>query len=149
MQLIHSGVTYQCDVAVKCEYDKYIKLYDSNGVEIASFNNISDFSQYTLSGGSFVAPCDCKMPIMLSTFSIGGRTIKPGEWILSDSGQYCYEIESDLISANATTCNISLMFAAGTSLIYKATQESGKIVLSTDSAPVVDIVIDSILITRA
>lgn len=149
MKLIHSGATYECDVAVKCENDKYIKLYDANGIEIVSFNNISDFSDYTLSGGSFVDPCDCAMPIMLSTYSIGGRTIKTSDWIRSSSGQYCYEIESGLISANATTCNISLMFAAGTVLAYEAKQEAGKIVLSTASAPLVDIVIDSILIQRA
>lgn len=148
MQVVHSGVTYNCDVAVKCEIDKYIKLYDSNGVEIASFNNISDFSDYTISGGSFVAPCDCAKPIALSVYTIGGRTITTNDWILSDDEKYYYEIENALISANKTACNVLLLFASGTELTYTASQESGKIVLSTDAAPIADVVIDSIQITR-
>ena len=148
MKIVHSGVTYECDVAVKCENDNYIKLYDANGAEIAAFHNISDFSDFAISGGSFIYPCDCTMPISLSTFAIGGRTIATDDWILSDAGKYYYEIESGLISENVTTCNVLLIFAAGTELEYSATQEAGKIVLYTKSAPGMDIVIDSIQITR-
>lgn len=149
MQLIHSGTTYECAVAVKCADDKYIKLYDENGAEIASFYNISDFSEYTISGGYFVAPCDCNMPIPLSMYSIGGRTIKPSDWMLSDTGLYFYEIESSLISSNKTTCNIMLFFASGTELNYDAAQISGKIVLYISEIPENDVVIESIHITRA
>lgn len=149
MQLIYCGATYDCHVAVKCEHDKYIKLYDSNGVEIASFNQISDFSKYTIEGGSFVAPCDCYLPIKLTTYTIGGRTITPDNWILAESGQYYYEIENGIISANATTCNISLMFAQDTELRYKAAQAAGKITLYVDELPTKNITINSILITRA
>lgn len=147
MKVVHSGVTYDCSVAVKCEDDKYIKLYDANGVEIAAFLNISDFAEYTISGGSFVAPCDCSMPIKTTNYVIGGRTIKTSDWTASN-GRYYYEIENDLISANTTTCDILLLFAKGTSLTYEATQETGKIVLSTASAPASNIVIESIQITR-
>ena len=148
MKITHNGVTYECEVAVKCECDNYIKLYDANGAEIVSFHNISDFSEYTISDGSFVAPGECALPIPLSAFSIGGRTIAPDDWILSDSGSYNYEIESDLISDNAATCNIMLLFAPGTELSFEATQEAGKIVLSVKSAPLKNIVINSIQITR-
>ena len=148
MKIIHSGVTYECNVAVKCENDKYIKLYDANGAEIASFNNISDFSDYSVIDGSFVAPCDCKMPISAATYFIGGRTIKSSDW-KSVSGQYQYEITSDLITGNATTCDILLSFADGTDFTYKATQQDGKVVLSTTYKPVVDIVISGIQITKA
>lgn len=149
MNVKHSGVTYECHVAVKCENDNYIKLYDENGVEIASFHDISDFSEFTISDGDFIAPCDCTMPIAQSAFSIGGRTITTNDWILSESGDsYYYEIESDLISDNTTTCNILLLFAEGTSLSYTGTQEAGKIVLSVSAAPLADIVIESIQIIR-
>lgn len=147
MKVVHSGVTYDCNVAVKCENDRYIILYDANGAEIVSFNDISDFSEYTISGGSFVAPCDCRMPISLHSYSIGGRTIKTNDWILSN-GKYQYTIESGLISDNATTCNVLLMFAQGTELKYQASQQNGKIILYTDAAPLNNIVIDSIQITR-
>ena len=145
--ITHCGASYECAVAVKCENDKYIKLYDESGAEIASFNGISDFADFSISGGSFVAPCDCAMPIALTTYVIGGRTIAPGDWLLSDDGYY-YEIACNLISGNATTCDILLIFEPGTEFEYSATQAEGKIILSTEAAPLYDIVIDSIQITR-
>lgn len=150
MNLIHNGITYECAVAVKCENDCYIKLYDENGAEIVSFHNISDFSDFSISGGSFVAPCDCTMPIVLTTYSIGGRTITINDWILSDDGTYYYyEITSNLISDNITTCNVALLFAQNTELDYEATQEAGKIILSVAAAPLDNVVIEGIQITRA
>lgn len=149
MQIIHCGVTYECAVAVKCTDDNYIKLYDENGVEIAAFHNISDFSEYTISGGSFIAPCDCAKPIRVENYALGGRTIKSSDWILSDAGEYYFEIENALISGNATTCNVMLIFAEGTEFEYEAQQAAGKIVLNAgSSAPLVDIVINSIQISR-
>lgn len=149
MKVTYCGTTYECDTAVKCENDNYIKLYDSNGVEIAAFIGIADFSEYTISGGSFIAPCNSEMPIALTAYAIGGRTISTNDWTLSeDEASYYHEIESGLISANTTTCNVMLLFAQGTELEYTATQEAGKIVLHTEAAPIDDIVIDSIQITR-
>ena len=150
MILTHCGTTYECAVAVKCTSDNYIRLYDANGAEIAAFYNISDFSDYELSGGDFVAPCHGGLPIALTTYAIKGRTITAADWVLSDDGtEYCYEIENSLISANSTTCNILLFFAHGTELEYRSEQEAGKIVLYTEAAPLEDVVINSIVIMRA
>lgn len=148
MKITHCNRTYECAVAVKCENDNYIKLYDENGVEIAAFHHISDFSKFEISGGSFTDPCACAMPIPLSVYSIGGRTISTDNWKLGDDNRYYYAIESDLISANITTCNISIFFAQGTELEYEAAQEAGKLILYTTAAPLADIVIDSLQITR-
>lgn len=149
MKIKHCGTTYDCAVAVKCEDDNYIKLYDENGVEIVAFHNISDFSDFEISGGSFIAPCNCMMPIPLTAYSLGGRTITTDDWILSEEeNKYCYEIENNLISSNTTTCNILLLFAQGTELTYEATQGSGKVTLFVDAAPLYDVVIESIQITR-
>lgn len=84
MKVTHSGVTYDCATAVKCEVNKFIKLYDENGTEIASFDNISDFSDYTISGGSFTAPGSCSLPLPLFVFNLEGKTycalnVKDGE----------------------------------------------------------------------
>lgn len=146
MKVTYGNTTYECDVAVKCECDKYIKLY-KNGLEIAAFYGISDFSKYTISGGSFIPPSDCAMPIPLTAYVIGGRTIGTSAWKL-ENGRYSYTIENGLISANETTCNILLLFAEGTELEYSAAQEAGKIILYADAKPETDIVIDSIQITR-
>lgn len=148
MILTHSGESYECDVAVKCEYDNYIILY-KNGAEIAAFNNISDFTDYVLSGGSFIAPRDFSMPIHLSVYTIGSRTISVSDWVLSEDGtQYYYEIASSIISGNTTTCNVFLLFAQGTELEYTSKQESGKITLYTEEAPLAEVVIDSVQIFR-
>ena len=147
MFVTHCGTTYECDVAAKCTSDNYIKLY-KDGKEIAAFYEISDFSDFEISGGSFVAPCSGGNPIILTTYVVKGRTISAEDWATADDGRYFVEIENDLISANATTCNIMLYFAEGTSLSYDAEQENGKIVLYTSAAPLVDVVIDSIEITR-
>ena len=149
MIVTHSQRTYECAVAVKCANDKYIKLYDENGNEIAAFYNISDFSDYTISGGSFIAPCDCMLPIALTTYVIGGRTIAASEWILSEdrAGYYC-EIESSVISGNESTCDCLLIFEPGTEFKYDARQTDGKLVLYTDAAPLYDVVIKSIQVTR-
>lgn len=147
MRITHNNKTYECAVAVKCENDRYIKLYDAAGNEIVSFNGISDFSKYEISGGTFVDPCDCEKPIALSSYAIGGRTITTDDWILAEDNTYYYEIESNLISANTTTCNVLLLFAQGTELDYSATQEEGRIVLHTEAAPLYNVVIDSIQIT--
>lgn len=150
MQVTHNGTVYECTVAVKCENDRYIKLYDANGAEIAAFNNISDFSEFSASDGYFIDPCNCSMPIALTVYSIGGRTIAPNMWTLSsESKKYYYEIENNLISKNSSTCNIVLFFEEGTKFAYTAEQEAGKILIYTDSKPQNDIVIDSIQITRA
>lgn len=149
MYVTFGGVSYECAVAVKCEDDCYIKLYDENGVEIVSFHDISDFSGFTISGGSFVPPSGCAVPIPLSVYTIGSRTISVSDWELSeDEAQYCYEITSNLISGNTATCNVFLLFAQGTILEYTAVQESGKITLYTAAAPIADIVIESVQIMR-
>lgn len=148
MQLIHNGIAYDCAYAVKCTNDCYIKLYDANGVEIMSFNDISDFSQFALSGGSFIYPYNCAMPIPLTTYSIGGRTITPDDWKILADGRYCHEIESDLISGNETTCNILLLFAENTDLEYEAKQSEGKIILYVETKPTSDISINGIHVTR-
>ena len=149
MKVIHCGTSYECSVAVKCEADKYIKLYDENGTEIAEFIGINDFSTFEISGGSFVPPCDCAMPISLAAYSIGGRTITTNDWTYSDDLQkYYYEITSGLISANETTCNILLLFKQGTELAFEATQEAGKVTLFVDAVPPSNIVLDSIQVAR-
>lgn len=149
MKVIHCGTEYECAVAVKCECDNYIKLYDENGVKIASFNHISDFADYEISGGDFIAPGNCSLPIELTTYVIGGRTISAEDWILSEDGAgYYYEIANNLISSNITTCDILIVFADGTDLDYTATQEAGKIILHVSAAPLADIVINSIHVTR-
>lgn len=149
MRVTYGKTTYECNVAVKCENDKYIKLYDENGTEIASFVGISDFSLFEISGGSFTPSYNSEMPIALDTYAIGGRTITTYDWTYSESlEKYYYEIANSLISNNETTCNILLLFKQGTELKFEAKQEEGKVVLFVDAAPLEDIVIDSIQIAR-
>lgn len=148
MIVSHNGINYECAVAVKCEDDNYIKLFDANGAEIIAFYNISDFTEYTIKEGSFTDPSLCALPIPVSCYVIGGHTIPADAWQAGEDGKYYYTIENNVISANVATCNIVLFFAPGTDFEYVATQQAGKIVLCADSAPTSNIVIDSIQVSR-
>lgn len=149
MIVTHDGISYECATAVKCEDDKYIKLFNEAGAEIASFNHISDFTAYTASGGAWIAPCDCSKPIPVSGHAIGKHTIRKEDWILKENNKFYYEIQNDLISANTTTCDILLNFAPGTEFEYSATQEAGKIIFAVNTRPDADITINSMRITCA
>ena len=143
----HCGINYECDVAAKCTSDNYIKLY-KDGKEIAAFYNITDFTDFEISGGSFVAPCSGGNPILLTTYVVKGCTITAADWQTAADGRFYYEIENALISGNETTCNIMLFFAEGTNLVYDGEQHDGKIILYTTAAPLADVAIDSVQITR-
>lgn len=143
----HSGINYECETAVKCTNDNYIKLY-TDGKEVAAFYDISDFTEFEASGGSFIEPCDCGNPILLTTYVVKGCRITAADWATAADGRFYYEITNALISGNPTTCNIMLFFAEGTNLTYDGEQHDGKIILYTTAAPLADVVIDSIQITR-
>ena len=148
MILKHNGTSYECHKAIKCADDCYIKLYDEAGNEIASFFGISNFDDYEIVGGEFTYPSDCNVPLKLTLYTIGGRTIQADDWIENDEGVFEYEITSDLISSNIATCNVMLFFAQGTELEFTSIQSSGSIKLQTKSAPTDAIVIESIHIER-
>lgn len=149
-KVTHAGITYECAQAIRCDYDKYIKLYDSNGIEMAAFYDIKDFSEYTVTDGSFDYPQNCSFPIPLNTYLLGARVIEYDDWKPTGDGRLYYEIESEWITEQATTCNILLLFEEGTTLEYTATQENGKVTLyiSNDPDDLNIIYIQSIQITR-
>lgn len=148
IKITHCGTTYSCATAVKCTNDKYIKLFDENGVEMVSFDDISDFDEYKISGGSFTDPTTCANPIKLTSYVIGGRTILPSDWVES-RGVYEYVIENELFSKNKTTCDIFISFADDKyEFDYYATQENGKITLITTQVPEHEIMIASIMISK-
>lgn len=149
IKVTHSGTTYTCETAIKCTSDKYIKLFDANGVEIVSFEQITDFSEFTISGGSFTDPASCEKPIMLTTYVVGGKTIQTNDWTQDKTGEFIYEIQNNLISANENTCDILLIFGnKHLNFEYYGRQEDGKLILSTPTKPGSTIYIKSIQITR-
>lgn len=52
--VIAFGVDYSCEKAVKGP--DYIRLYDAVGNNIVSFEGVSDFAPYIISGGDWAAP---------------------------------------------------------------------------------------------
>lgn len=118
MKVIHSGEVFDCATAVKCDVNRFIKLYDENGFEIASFDDISDFSDYTASGGQFTAPGNCTLPIPLFVFSLGGKiycalNVKSGEMVeLTTAGALDHysdmgKLSADLLNSTITLENLS------------------------------------------
>lgn len=147
VKLIHNGITYEAEYAVRCDKDKYIKLFDAKYNEIAAFHEISNFSDYTLVGG-WTSPCAYyPTPISLSAYAMPGAIINATNWIEGESGYY-YDITNALISGNTKTCHVILNFASGTEFEYKAEQTTNQIRLIVDKIPNDLINIESITILR-
>ena len=63
--LKYLGESYACATAIKGS--DYIHLLDQNGVMVASFDAITDFSGFTLEGGSYTTPTadpDCYLVVI-------------------------------------------------------------------------------------
>ena len=61
----HGGASYSCATAIKGS--NYVRLVDSNGVLVASFEGVSDFTGFSISGGSWTDPTvesDCKFAVI-------------------------------------------------------------------------------------
>lgn len=66
------GESYECSVAFRGA--NYIHLLDANGGMIASFDGITNFSGFTISGGSWTAPAsddDCHIAVIREDGTIG------------------------------------------------------------------------------
>ena len=75
--LKYLGETFDCTTAIKG--DNYIHLLDDNGVMVAAFDAITDFSGFTLENGSYVAPTadhSCRVAVIRDdgTIGVGGHT---------------------------------------------------------------------------
>lgn len=75
--LKYLGETFDCTTAIKG--DNYIHLLDDNGVMVAAFDAITDFSGFTLENGSYVSPTadhSCRVAVIRDdgTIGVGGHT---------------------------------------------------------------------------
>ena len=75
--LKYLGEPFVCTTAIKG--DDYIHLLDDNGVMVAAFDAITDFSAFTLENGSYVSPTadhSCKVAVIRDdgTIGVGGHT---------------------------------------------------------------------------
>ena len=73
------GESYECTAALKGS--EYIRLLDSAGCMVASFEGISDFSGFEISGGEWCVPKpegECKIAVIREdgTLAEGGHTCK-------------------------------------------------------------------------
>lgn len=70
--ITYLGETYTCNTALRG--DDYIHLLDSDGVMIAAFDGISDFSAFTITDGAWSAPTSdyyCYLAIVRDDGTIG------------------------------------------------------------------------------
>ena len=70
--LKYLGETFDCTTAIKG--DNYIHLLDDNGVMVAAFDAITDFSGFTLENGSYVSPTadhSCRVAVIRDDGTIG------------------------------------------------------------------------------
>ena len=64
--------SFECTTAIKG--DNYIHLLDENGIMVAAFDSISDFSGFTLENGSYSDPTadhDCYVAVIRDDGTIG------------------------------------------------------------------------------
>lgn len=69
--LVYLGESYDCTTAIKG--DDYIRLLDKNGVLLASFDGISDFTKFELKNGSYTSPTadhDCYLAVIRDDGSV-------------------------------------------------------------------------------
>ena len=84
------GETYECVTAYKGS--DYIRLMDPNGLVSASFTGISDFSGFSISGGTWSTPAELDdSPIMVA--------MEDGS--ISKGSSTCNDISSALATATA------------------------------------------------
>lgn len=74
--LKYLGGTFECAVAIKG--NDYIHLLDESGIMVAAFDNIKDFSQFTLTNGGYTSPTadhDCYLAVIRDdgTIAKGGH----------------------------------------------------------------------------
>ena len=74
--LKYMGESFECTTAIKGA--DYIHLLDENGVMVAAFDKISDFSGFSLVNGSYTSPTedhDCYLAVLRDdgTFGKGGH----------------------------------------------------------------------------
>lgn len=56
IQVRYKGMLYECSTAIKGT--RYVHLLDAGGYMVAQFNNITDFTDFTISGGTWSIPTD-------------------------------------------------------------------------------------------
>ena len=70
--LTYLGDSYDCATAIKGA--DYIHLLDKNGMTVAAFDNITDFSGFVLENGSYTTPTadhDCHVAVVRDDGTIG------------------------------------------------------------------------------
>lgn len=114
--LVYLDRSYDCTTAIKG--NDYIRLLDNHGCLVASFDGISDFSAFTLSGGEYTEPTpahDCYLAVILDdgTFAKGGHrcsdivprsrlvTVPIGTSWAGSSAPYTQKIEVAGVEANS------------------------------------------------
>ena len=93
--------SYSCSVAFKGA--SYIHLLDESGGMIASFDGITDFSGFSISGGSWTTPApddDCYLAVIREDGTIG-----KGGHKCSDVGSVGADPVFDTVTANTITAN--------------------------------------------
>ena len=88
--LNYLGHSFACATAIKG--DNYIHLLNADGVMVAAFDNITDFSGFLLENGSYTSPTadhDCRVAVIRDDGTIG------------KGGHPCADIGTALTTASA------------------------------------------------
>lgn len=111
--------TFDCAVAIKGA--DYIHLLDENNVMTAAFDNITDFSDYTLENGSYTAPTAegyCKVAVLRDdgTIGAGDHTCADIGTAMTNAQAAGAKAQQALDAANAGYSNQEILTPATASL---------------------------------
>lgn len=104
--LTYLGETFDCTTAIKGP--DYIHLLDANGVMVASFDGITDFSAFTLSGGSYTTPTEdhnCALAVIRDDGTIG------------KGDHTCADVGDRFTKAETLTPETAALFGLGTDAV--------------------------------
>lgn len=129
--LTHKEDTFECATAIKG--DNYICLLDENGLTVARFDGITDFSEFSLDGAEYTAPTadhDCCIAVIRDDGTIGKGGHKCSDIGKAGGGNDVKTVELDF--ENWENGSFLEVLDDGTSITHTVLLDNGKPVYIDD-----------------
>lgn len=146
-----NGSTYSCTTAYKGS--DYIHLLDSNGAMIVAFDGVSDFSGFSISGGSWTTPSDANCCIavfhedgmLMRGSKIANSVTLPASGWVGDSQvvNMANMTKNKTIVVSPNPANFTQYGEAG---VYCSSQGTGTLTFKCSSTPTGDLVVNILVI---
>ena len=147
----YNDESYTCTIAFKGE--DYIHLMDSNGLMIAAFDGVTDFSGFGISDGNWVTPSPANDCVAIvnedSTISNGGKIAN--SVVLTAAG-WSDNLQTVALAGMTGSKNIVVSpapashVAYGEASVYCSAQADGSLTFTSDDAPTSNLTVNVLVI---